>query len=101
MAWTVSSMVATSMGQPISSIRCIVRLASAPVVKRQGVIGPGLCPAHVIDAVGEKARLLVDKQPGFGHIHQLDGAPYHLIAKCPVRLAATHLQQGEDRKSVV
>ena len=43
------------------SIRFIIGLGAVAVIKSEGVIGPGLCPAGVVNPVREPAVFLVNE----------------------------------------
>src|SRR5690554_2703342 len=94
---TVSFMLATSIGQPIKSIRCMVSLGQVTVIEGQRAVSPGLGPAAVIDAVGEPAGLLIDEQARFRHIHQFNRPLNHLVAQGLIGNTPADFQQGKYR----
>ncbi|MCY1282975.1 hypothetical protein D9M70_318350 [compost metagenome] len=76
---------------------CMIRLRAVTVVEGKRVIGPGLGPAGVIDAIGQPAGLLVDELAVGGLVQQLDGTPHHLVAELQIGSATAHPEQGECR----
>ena len=83
------------MGQPKTTILCIINLGTVSVVESQRVIRPGLGPACVVYTVRQPAGLLVNKLTLVWQIQQFDGALNHFVAQLQVFGSATDFQQRE------